>query len=155
NLGNPIDLVVQRDGKDVLTRITPRFNPPAGEGATGVEIGMANGVWAARVKSGMTTDEAAAKLGVPIEAYNALDRLGSDALGRTDWDTQQATANNTTPEQQAAADLAKLAALYGVSQDSLKSTSVHMEEKSLSPLQAIPAGIQRGGEMLVLFKNDI
>ena len=36
NLGKEMDLKVSRDGKDISLLITPRLNPPAGQGAMGV-----------------------------------------------------------------------------------------------------------------------
>jgi len=38
NAGNPIELIIERSGKRIETSLTPRVNPPAGEGATGVGL---------------------------------------------------------------------------------------------------------------------
>jgi regulator of sigma E protease len=38
NLGNEIELTYQRDGESATVKITPRVNPPAGEGALGITM---------------------------------------------------------------------------------------------------------------------
>jgi regulator of sigma E protease len=38
NLGKPVEVVVQRNGQSVTTTLTPRANPPQGEGALGIVI---------------------------------------------------------------------------------------------------------------------
>lgn len=39
NLGQPTDITLNRNGEDVTVNITPRVNPPAGEGALGIIMG--------------------------------------------------------------------------------------------------------------------
>ena len=38
NLGNPIDVELSRAGETITTTFTPRWDPPAGEGATGISV---------------------------------------------------------------------------------------------------------------------
>jgi regulator of sigma E protease len=39
NLGKEMNLVISRDGKELSLSITPRLNPPAGQGAMGIVLG--------------------------------------------------------------------------------------------------------------------
>ena len=39
NLGKEMNLIISRDGQKVSLRVTPRLNPPAGQGAIGVVMG--------------------------------------------------------------------------------------------------------------------
>ncbi|MEK7214989.1 MAG: M50 family metallopeptidase, partial [Chloroflexota bacterium] len=40
NLGNEMQMTVRRDGKPLTLQVVPRWRPPAGQGATGIVIGM-------------------------------------------------------------------------------------------------------------------
>ena len=42
NAGSPMEWTVLRDGRTEIVRLTPRVNPPEGQGATGVRIDMVN-----------------------------------------------------------------------------------------------------------------
>lgn len=39
SLGRETDILLQREGKEILVRLTPRISPPRGEGAIGVRLG--------------------------------------------------------------------------------------------------------------------
>lgn len=155
NLGQPIDLVVQRDGKNVLTRVTPRFAPPPGEGATGIEIGIDNPIWRFRSERDLTPAQLAERIGVPAEVERVWENAGPDAVGRTQWERQQAEQRGITPDQLREEYLAKLASVLGITPAQLGESYLQQQTRSLSPIEAIPAGVQRGWEMIVLFKNDL
>ena len=42
NLGSQMEWQIVRDSKPASVHVTPRWNPPEGEGATGIEIGLTN-----------------------------------------------------------------------------------------------------------------
>lgn len=155
HLGQPVDVVVRRDGREVLTRVTPRFNPPPGEGATGIQIGIANPIWRYRKERGLTPAELAAQLGVPPEVELAWENSGAVAIGRTPWEAEQITARGTTLQQWRDEQLAALSRVLGVRSDQLTESYLREQTRVLSPLEAVPAGVQRAGEMLLLFRNDI
>ena len=43
NLGSPLEMEVERGGSPHVLHMTPRWHPPAGQGATGIVIGMPDG----------------------------------------------------------------------------------------------------------------
>ncbi len=42
NAGSPMEWTIQRDGVDAVVQLTPRANPPPGQGATGIQISLVN-----------------------------------------------------------------------------------------------------------------
>ena len=42
NAGSPMEWTILRDGRTEIVRLTPRVNPPPGQGATGVRISLVN-----------------------------------------------------------------------------------------------------------------
>ena len=42
NAGSPMEWTILRDGRTEIVRLTPRVNPPQGQGATGVRISLVN-----------------------------------------------------------------------------------------------------------------
>ena len=42
NAGNPMEWTIQREGLTEVVRVTPRVNPPPGQGATGIQISLVN-----------------------------------------------------------------------------------------------------------------
>ena len=42
NAGEPMEWTIQRDGITEVIRLTPRVNPPPGQGATGIQISLVN-----------------------------------------------------------------------------------------------------------------
>ncbi|CAI8010461.1 Zinc metalloprotease RasP [Geodia barretti] len=42
NAGTSMDWLVEREGRTEIVRVTPRVNPPEGQGATGIRIGLVN-----------------------------------------------------------------------------------------------------------------
>ncbi len=42
NAGSPMDWVIQREGRTEIVQVTPRVNPPQGQGATGIRISLVN-----------------------------------------------------------------------------------------------------------------
>ncbi|MDE2939343.1 MAG: site-2 protease family protein [Chloroflexota bacterium] len=42
NAGSPMEWTIQRDGLTEVVRLTPRVNPPPGQGATGIQISLVN-----------------------------------------------------------------------------------------------------------------
>ena len=43
NIGSPLEMEVERGGSPHVLHMTPRWHPPAGQGATGIVIGMPDG----------------------------------------------------------------------------------------------------------------
>lgn len=155
NLGQPMTVIVRRDGREVEAHVTPRFAPPPGEGATGILIGIENPIWRYRVERGLTTEQVAERVGVPLEVAQVWELAGADNIGRTQWERDQAAARGIAPEQLRQEYLTALAAVLGVTPVQLSESYLQQQTRALSPLEAIPAGLQRGWEMLVLFRNDI
>jgi regulator of sigma E protease len=155
NLGQSMEIVVRRDGREVPTRVTPRFAPPPGEGATGIIIGIENPIWRYRVERGLTTEQLAERLGVPVEVAQVWELAGADNVGRTPWERQQAEQRGITLDQVRAEYLNALSAILGVSTAQLTESYLQQQTRAPSLVEAIPAGIQRGWEMLVLYRNDI
>ncbi|MCS6801627.1 MAG: site-2 protease family protein [Chloroflexota bacterium] len=155
NLGQPMDVIVRRDGREVLARVTPRIAPPPGEGATGILIGLENPIWRYRVERGLTTAQLAERVGVPVDVVQVWELAGAENIGRTAWEREQAAQRGMTGGQLREEYLAAVANALGVSTTQLTESYLRQQTRALSPLEAVPAGIQRGWEMLVLFKNDI
>lgn len=155
NLGQPMTVIVRRDGREVEARVTPRFAPPPGEGATGILIGIENPIWRYRVERGLTTAELAERVGIPTEVAQVWELAGADNIGRTQWERDQAAARGIAPEQLRQEYLTSLATALGVTPAQLSESYLQQQTRALSPLEAVPAGLQRGWEMLVLFRNDI
>ena len=42
NAGSPMDWLIEREGRTEIVQLTPRVNPPEGQGATGIRIGLVN-----------------------------------------------------------------------------------------------------------------
>ena len=42
NAGSPMEWTIQRDGLTEIVRVTPRVDPPPGQGATGIQISLVN-----------------------------------------------------------------------------------------------------------------
>jgi regulator of sigma E protease len=74
--GHPLSVVVERDGSLIETTVTPRVNPPAGEGHTGIIISDAP-VSVISV-SGVTADSPAADAG--LQAGDRIVQIGSESI---------------------------------------------------------------------------
>ncbi len=155
NMGQMISMVLSRDGKEFQVNVTPRFAPPPGEGATGIEIGMASTVWKYRVQKGMTPQELADAVGVPLEVERGWENFGLDAVGRSTYEQKLADDRGVPVDQVRDELIGKLSTALGVSPDELSQSMLHEEQRSMSISEAVPAGLRRGWEMMVLTKNDL
>jgi len=154
HLGQQISMLLQREGKNFEVQLTPRVAPPTGEGATGIEIGTANPIWQARKDAGITTETLAQRLDVPVDTVKTWESFGAQAVGKTKADEDLAKEQGITTDALRDSQLAKLSQVLNVSPDQLQQSYIKEEQVSISPLAAIPMGIQRSFEMVVLTKND-
>ncbi|MBA3450581.1 MAG: site-2 protease family protein, partial [Chloroflexia bacterium] len=93
--GRPLSVVIERDGALIETSVTPRINPPAGEGATGVQI--VDATISEAIVADVTADSPAAAAG--FETGDQLLTIGSEPIGDT-YALQYAltnAANSTVP----------------------------------------------------------
>ncbi|MCC6314982.1 MAG: RIP metalloprotease RseP [Thermomicrobiales bacterium] len=147
--GQPLSVVIQRDGADIETKVTPRANPPAGEGPTGVGITEAilSNIYVTAVAPGSPSAAAGLEPGdriLSIGGQPATDRFIfaaglTGAEGRAlpivvDRDGQQAALTLAVPQAAADAD-ADMMAVIG-----LDAKLKPIFEK-VPPAEVIPRGI--------------
>ncbi len=77
NLGNPMQMTVQRGSQPRTVQVTPRWQPPSGQGATGIVIGMPD---RQTVTRSLALPDALA-LGVR-ETFDMPTQFKNDILGR-------------------------------------------------------------------------
>lgn len=155
NLGSPVEFSYLRNGQTQNAFITPRLAPPPGEGATGIEIGSDNSVWRAVTAKNMNADQLATAAGVNTDVAKSWITFGPEAIGITQPETEAAKAAGMTTEAYRDQQLTKVAGILGLSRDELTRSYTQVRQVSLSPAEAVPAGIRRGWEMLILTKNDM
>ncbi|MDO8532194.1 MAG: RIP metalloprotease RseP [Dehalococcoidia bacterium] len=165
NLGNPLQFVVRRDGEaKTLSGIVPRFNPPQGQGATGIIIrtgdltvqDVAAGSPAAAV--GLRPGDSIIQVnGEPLTTARApLAALAQETHGDTSRGLDFLVERNGK-FQTVGGTLDKVPAAPGLAGIGLTMREANVRSVVLSKpfLEAVPYGVQRSVETLVLAKNTI
>ncbi len=164
NLGNPLDFVVRRDGEvKTFQSIVPRFNPPQGQGATGVLVRTGDLV-VQDVALGSPASAAGLHPGDAIIQMNGAPASSGSALAAAFQQEMNGEASRRLTflverdgkVQSVSGPVEKVAAsgLAGMGL-TLREGSVRSVVLSKPVWEAVPYGVQRSVETLVLAKNTI
>ena len=164
NLGNPLDFVVRRDGEvKTFQSIVPRFNPPQGQGATGVLVRTGDLV-VQDVAPGSPASAAGLHPGDAIIQMNGAPASSGSALAAAFQQEMNGEASRRLTflverdgkVQSVSGPVEKVAAsgLAGMGL-TLREGSVRSVVLSKPVWEAVPYGVQRSVETLVLAKNTI
>lgn len=151
--GRPLSVVVERDGQRLETTVTPRANPPAGEGPTGVEIQAGEVIATVAVAAVEPGSPAAAAGLLPGDAIVEIG--GKPAAGRLPFVTELADAAGGSVPIVIERDGNRIESRLAVpalpeGSDPLTAIGLTAELvpqfERVSPIQAIPVGIARTWE---------
>ncbi len=165
NLGNPLDFVVRRDGEvKTFNSIVPRFNPPQGQGATGVLVRTGDLVvqdvtpGSPAAAAGLRPGDAIIQMnGGPASSGSALvvafqQEMSGNASHKLSFlierNAKVQSVSGTVEPVSAASGLAGMGL-------TLREGSVRSVVLSKPVWEAVPYGVQRSVETLVLAKNTI